>query len=389
MQEQFESSDFADDVSTIDSYQLEDPKARGFLPWHLPRKQFVREKQWLFQIVKMLDDRSVSAKTLKYLGLPGTDLIDLRFFHERICVDKNIGLNFLGFNMAATNDNDDQIQLDISLDEVKKLSCVEADSEVVSDDFSMISNEHSMAYKKARAHGPYDVINLDLCDGFAKAEPGTLNGKNFEAVKKILTMQARKPEPWLFLLTTRAGKEHSHDSVMQIFSKIFAENLSKCPDFQKESTVAFDISNEAELTLALDTTKGHLDVFITGLSKWLLRNVVVLSPPTTVELKSVIGYRVIKDSEVEDLVSLALKFEPTFISHADPTNLVKLEQPQLNECQFATPIVHRVSKRVDADKVLGDNIEINKEMSDAMQNLLQQSRYDTSGYPSWVITTLA
>src|SRR6202020_2773091 len=57
---------------------------RKFQPWHRPRKQFVRKSQWIGCLKDIYDNRDPSAG-INYLGLPGTDLLDLRAFYDAIC----------------------------------------------------------------------------------------------------------------------------------------------------------------------------------------------------------------------------------------------------------------------------------------------------------------
>ena len=50
------------------------------LPWHQPRKQFIRENQWKLytsHLIERLQGRpSLNSRTLKYLTLPGIDQFD-------------------------------------------------------------------------------------------------------------------------------------------------------------------------------------------------------------------------------------------------------------------------------------------------------------------------
>ena len=51
------------------------PEPKEFKPWHKPRKQFVRRKQWSALLQGLYETREPE-DPLRYLGLPGTDLID-------------------------------------------------------------------------------------------------------------------------------------------------------------------------------------------------------------------------------------------------------------------------------------------------------------------------
>ena len=100
---------------------------KEFKPWHKPRKQFVRRKQWSALLRRLYENRG-PRDPLRYLGLPGTDLIDLRYLHEQLCRDNDRQLCFLGFNTEAQRDSPAHIELNISLDEVRRLSNVDPNS---------------------------------------------------------------------------------------------------------------------------------------------------------------------------------------------------------------------------------------------------------------------
>lgn len=374
----------ADGIVQIAAYEAALPTIKDFLPWHLPRKQYVRHRQWCEQISRMLDDAPLADGTLKYFGLPGVDLLDLRHFHEAICEARNINLRFLGFNSSAKPSSDAHTELSISLDEVRRLPRVDPMSHFIGDNFALISNENSIACRKARELGPYDVINLDLCDGFGAQAPGALNNNYYDAVNSLLALQARSKSPWLLLLTTRADKSNVDAAVLQALLNKYVDNLANCQSFLDASREKFAIETEAALTAAVATPDGLLSVFLTGLCKWFLGLALANQPPTSVELRSVIGYRVVKDVEHEDLISLALRFTPTFIPADDPLGLANQPTAAPDECALSTRALKRVAKRVDADKKLADDADLNQSMIDATANLLGLARYDVDAYKAWL-----
>src|ERR1700685_1322360 len=116
-----DDTDMAGGIVGVETYEAPAPSKKEFFAWHRPRKQFVRDEQWCVQITKLLDDSTemnLDVGTLKYCGLPGSDLLDLRCFHESICVPRSMQLRFLGFNSAAGPKSEEQVELNISLDEV-------------------------------------------------------------------------------------------------------------------------------------------------------------------------------------------------------------------------------------------------------------------------------
>lgn len=375
---------FADDIVQVSTYEAILPRTRDFLPWHQPRKQFVRQHQWCEQIGRMLDDSPLADGVLKYMGLPGVDLLDLRHFHSVVCEARNVTLRFLGFNSSAMPQNDAQTELNVSLDEVRRLPRVDPMSEVIGDDFALVAREDSLACRKTRELGPYDVINLDLCDGFASQTPCALNQTYYNAVNSLLTLQSRYKNPWLLLLTTRADRANVNTQVLKVLLSKYDENLANWAPFREASREKFAIETTEALNAAAETTEGLLAVFLTGLCKWFVGLALAHQPPTSVELRSVIGYRIVQDSKHEDLISLALRFTPTFAPAPDPIGLANQPKVVPDECSLSTRALKRIAKRVDADKALAETAELRQEMIDATATLLGLARYDEDAYRAWV-----
>ena len=149
--------DFASGIFGDSEYVLPQAEPKQFKPWHKPRKQFVRREQLSALLLRLYEKRE-SRDPLRYLGLPGTDLIDLRYLHERLCRANDRPLRFLGFNTEAQPGNPAHVQLSVSLDEVRRLPNVDTQSEVIHDDFRRIGNPNSIAWSRTLQHGPFDVV---------------------------------------------------------------------------------------------------------------------------------------------------------------------------------------------------------------------------------------
>jgi hypothetical protein len=371
----------ADEIFGDVVYEAALPARREFLPWHRPRKQYVREYQWLEQIRSMLEAAPRLDKTLKYLGLPGADLLDLRYFHEQICKPQQLGLRFLGFNTAANPANSAQTELNISLDEVRRLAFVDPRSDVLGDDFRGVANPQSLAWKSAFDLGPYDVINLDLCDGFGAHLSGEEGPPtHFDALNQLLALQARSKVPWLLLLTTRASEHHVDADVLQKFLDRYAENLANCPSFKVRSRELFGME---EVPAATSVGDKLLPVFLAGLCKWMLKLAIAQQPPTTIEVKSVIGYRVDTSAAHEDLISIALRFSPVFTPALDAMGLAQKAATPPDECALAVKAIGRIAKLRDADKILLEDATLRNAMIETTAKLLEVARYDPAAYRVW------
>ncbi|MDP3822639.1 MAG: hypothetical protein Q8R33_14295 [Burkholderiales bacterium] len=383
-----DEEEHADGIVEVVVYEAPMPTvAKDFLPWHRPRKQYVRQHQWCHEILRMIVGAPPADGVLKYLGLPGDDLLDLRHFHAAVCESKNVELRFLGFNSSARPASKAHTELNVSLDEVRRLPRVDPMSDVIGDNFARVANQNSLAFRKARELGPYDVINLDLCDGFGAQAPGTLDNSYYEAVRSLLALQARMMNPWLLLLTTRADKPNINDKVLQALLGKYAENLAHCVPFREASRDHFAIETADAAAAAAGTPGGLLPVFLTGLCKWFVALALEHRPPSSVELRSVFGYRVDKGAEHEDLISLALKFTPTFVPANDPLGLANQAVAAPDEGALATRALKRVAKRIDADKKLADDAALHQSMADATAHLLGLARYDVEAYKVWLQTT--
>lgn len=378
------SEGHAADIFGDYEYEAPLPATKKFLPWHRPRKQFVRDYQWFEQIKMLYDAPGNSSKKLTYLGLPGIDLLDLRYFHTALCIDNQITLKFLGFNSAASPSNDSQTEMAISLDEVTKLEHIDPGSEVIWDDFCQIGNTNSNAWKKAHAAGPFDVINLDLCDGFGLQPPDCLEGTHYNALNQLLTLQSRSMSPWLLFLTTRTGQGHIHHEVLDRLKDHYTQSLEACQPFREFSNDTFSILDRPSLEQAVQTEGGLMSVFITGICNWLLNMATNQRPPTKVEVKSVIGYRVNANSNGTDLISVALKFDPLFVASTDLFGLATNAQPPIDTCALSTKAIRRVANLKDADLILHEDPEIAEKMTMDMGSLLEQARYDVTAYRRWL-----
>lgn len=381
-----EGEELGDDIFGTDVYEAQRPPKKDFLPWHKPRKQFVRHFQWCEQVNLLLDVFRPDDGVLKYLGLPGVDLLDLRHFHTEICKPKDIRLRFLGFNSGASPQSKAHTEMNISLAEVCNLDMIDAQSVIMPNDFCQVANTNSLAWEKTKEFGPYDVVNLDLCDGFAVHEPSIDGTTYYDALNCLITLQAKRKDPWLLFLTTRTGRRDINDQVLEKLLETYRNNLSNFPEFKVCSKETLTIEDDETLREIAATPNGHLTVFLVSLCKWMLGLALGQNPPCKIEVKSTISYRVDMGADHDDLVSIALKFEPTFGSIYDPAGLSRGPIAAPDEGTLAVKILSRVLKRISADGILADNAEISEAMTIATERLLTLARYDIEAYRDWAQT---
>lgn len=385
MIEEEHREELADHIIEVSSYEAPRPQQskNKFLPWHRPRKQFVRHHQWCREVQKLIAVKAPTEGVLKYLGLPGGDLLDLRHFHSAICEQHRVNLRFLGFNNSAKPTSQHHVELNISLDEVKRLNYIDPQSDVLGDDFLLLANQRSIAFQKAKELGPYDIVNLDLCDGFGAKDPGADSNNYYNAVASLLGLQARNAHPWLLFLTTRADKPNINIAVLEKLVNIYSSNLAQHEAFRDASREHFALETKEAVEIATENPEGLLPIFLIGLSKWIITQALEHEPPTSVELCSTYGYRVDRHAEHEDLISLALKFTPTVMPVNDPHGLATQTAIRPNEGKLATKALRRVLNRIDVDKKLNESDSDLANMIDATAQLLSLARYDIDKYREW------
>ncbi|MHC9086269.1 PP_RS20740 family protein [Luteimonas sp. RIT-PG2_3] len=360
----------------------ERPEPRPFLPWHRPRKQLVREQQWIYEIEQLVTASPPEHGEIRYLGLPGIDLLDLRCIRQMICDTRDLKLRYLGFNSGVQPNSRDHEEMTISEDEVKRSRLVHELSLIRGDDFTLLGQRNSLAQKAALSHGPFDVINIDLCDGFGTHPPARLNATYYDAVNSLCAIQVRRTRPWLLFLTTRTDRPTIDGAVLELFLEKYRANLADHADFTTESDNRFGISCEATLAEACGTDNGHLRVFLTALCKWLI-GIALANAPTDVRLKSVVGYSV-ADGPSPDLMSLAFLFTPTVVPGEDPMRLARVPDQAPTEGLMAVRALRRVSALRDADEILSNDDALQARMTDNMAALLAEARYDPEAYREWV-----
>lgn len=351
---------------------------KEFRPWHKPRKQFVRREQLSALLLRLYKERK-PGDPLRYLGLPGTDLIDLRYLHDQICSDNERQLRFLGFNTEAQPGNPAHVQLRVSLDEVRRLANVDPQSDVIHDDFRRIGNPDSIAWSRTRQLGPFDVVNIDLCDGLA-SDPPQNDESIYKALAQLMAFQVRNHSPWLLLVTTRISHGMFDAEAEEQLVKLFYRNVDTCEGFAEacEQFLGLDARSIDPATC----NEGDLLKFMTAaIGKWLSALVQVYAP-SRVELASTHGYRIDPVASQEDLISLALRVEP--IIAASPDALSPTAPAPEDECATALAILRRSACRLDVDAILERRRDMREQLIGETEQLLAKARYEVTGYRAWL-----
>ena len=375
-----DEDDFAAEIFGEIDYQPTPAAPKTFKPWHRPRKQYVRREQ-LLALLRDLYQQRRPEEPLRYLGLPGTDLLDLRYLYQNLCRDQGRPLRFLGFSTEAQPGSPAHVELSLSLDEVRRLPNVDPQSDVIHDDFRRIGNSASIAWSRVQTLGPFDVVNIDLCDGLA-SEPPDNDGAIYRALAQLVALQAHNPEPWLLLVSTRIGRGMFDADAEQQLLTLFRKNVTNCDGFIEACRQYLNL-DAASVDPAACSEIEFLNLMIVAIGKWLSA-LVQAQRASRVNLASTHAYRIEPEARCEDLVSLALRFEPVIA--ASPNALAPAAPPPLDECAIARHILKRSAKRRDVDDILRGDSHLHEQLVRETEQLLTAARYDVTGYPYGLLT---
>lgn len=369
---------------------------RKFLPWHKPRKQYIRNNQWNSVIVRLVDalDLKGKARSLEYLSLPGPDLLDVRALYS-VCADKEVRIRFTGLNAIAPDDKDATMDQLISLDELRGLQYIDPSSDVHPDHLERLSNKNSIAYQNVIKQAPtYDVINIDLCGSFLESPPKEKQSNYYEALFELLRYQAdNRTEDWLFFITTRTNKDMVHVETFERFVTV----LEGIFDVDK---VVYDKCHELgifskDVLVDKRIDRSKVDAFSfnnlvsAGIGKWVLSALTAETPAYKSKMLKLFGYNVLLDPAATcDMISFGFwctkmptKAVDAFGLAAGGANLSS-EDAEVSVSKCRVSVIDSISKIVDVDVHLANDEAFEEALSSSV-SLMRSARYDVESYIDW------
>lgn len=376
--------DLADDLFAVMDYSAASPELREFKPWHRPRKQFVRLMQWCEFIKNKRSEWHLEDGPIRYLTLPGADLLDIHLIHDEVCLPNKIGLRFLGFDSSANPADPGQIDLNTTLYEVRRLAHIDSRSDVVGDDIRNAADPKSVAFQKLKGGGAYHVINLDLCNGFASdGEAHTHMPSMFDLLRVLFDLQGHSLLPSLLFLTTRTNEASGDAGSIEKLFQAAIESLNLCPTYAADMSRHMQISDEETLRRLAADPGTFEDVFLISMFTWMLK--LALSSRLELTLEHVICYKVRPDGLNTDMASIVFGLTPILGSTEDVHGLTSNRYPfeRNAECKLLRSLVYPTKNRRDIDLLLDQDSALMKELTESSARLLTKVRYSPDEYLKW------
>jgi len=316
--------------------------------WHLPRKQFIRHSQWSEPLRALMAERADVGGPLRYLGLPGADLLDIRHLHERLCLPDGRVITFLGFDRSAHPNSAENFAVNAAYADMLRSPLVE-DSNILPDDLYLLIDEASIAFQEMKRRAPFDVINLDFCEGVFGAD---INAQScvYPLLMRLFSVQ-RTNDPWLLLITSRVSADAFASTTLQRLLAMLQSNVTDCEGFASACSEVLP----TELPMDESTARGlPANVFFSLVSlmagKWLVRAAAAAN--CKLKVVSAAGYKVHGGAQAMDMLSLSIRVEPQYVLSADGTGLVGGEN---DECAQALRMVPRMARPESIDEYLDQN----------------------------------
>lgn len=391
----FDGGDFLMDVAPKVTIHTSPQLKTEFAPWHKPRKQWIRDRQW-GQLTSALINRlglEDSRRPLSYLSLPGVDLLDVRSL-ENILNDHNVKLSFLGLNYIEKGEAEVHAEQALSLNEVRSLSFVDKNSSVINERFEDLCDAKSIANQRVLAkHKTFDIINIDLCASFARHKPGTWNSL-YTAIHKLVAHQAfYRSEDWIFLITSRNDKSkvdaNAFASLIASIVDSFGDEIAASYleekfgiNFPEFKSGAYSQSNLSSLE--------HRNCFTSAFGIWKLRLLIGGSPSSKSDMHEPYGYHVDSSDAITDMVSMSFWCSRLPQAHADLSGLSGFkpeDQETIRREVFkksADKIVKSSLGCIDLDRYLIDQPAEFEQAVIRSKSLLKKARYSIEKYEEWV-----
>lgn len=367
------------------------PSERKFRPWHKPRKQYIRKKQWLYEIERLIEsiDLPIDNKVFRYLTLPSEDMIDIRVLGENL-TSRNLKLKYLGY--FKTDDQSLETRMNIAENDIKGSTYIHDSSIVVRELLEETAVKESIAYNALREHGPFHAINIDLCNHFAFPPK---NAKTcVDAINSIVNLQvSRHQSSWLLFLTTRVEPECVDRRHFAAFLSAIVDNMKKSTLFKDRLSSVLS-THEITETLEFDEAKKmpiseFKDFFCIGFGKWLLSFLSTAIPQVKVEMLPSYYYSV--HAKKPDMLSLAYKFSLNTTLPTDNYNLISNQTENTNlipanesEIQSGIQIIQETLSLTDLDtKLLIDSDEMERMREDS-KVYLKKAGYDIARYNEFI-----
>lgn len=388
--------DFHDFALPPDIKEVSVPAPLKFAPWHKPRKQYVRQKQWMHHarstIARLKSEGKVFPQhAVTYLTLPGPDMLDVRMMAE-VCESESVQLRYTGFCNVREEEairlrrNTSQFHLDLD-GTIQKGSAVHAMR------LEEIVTHHSEARTMMERGGPYTIVNIDACEPLVNRD-ASQTARLIDAIRVIIQFQLNETRtPWLLYLTTPVQGEWVDATSLDVLKGEVRKNAASDQVFAETLARLYQDGECIEGFLARSLAEDGLkfcSIFALGVAKWMLH----MAEQASFRMlkKESFCYSMLKRQPTfPNMISTCYLFLPVQICVEDKTGLTENGVNSNLGTPPKSAHIHALERSVnlvDLDQLFEAMPTEAKAMAEETKKYLSQLGYDVedpvSGYDAWL-----
>jgi hypothetical protein len=354
-----------------------------FMPWHKPRKQYIRDKQWVSHLIRLIRRSQFRhVDTINYFGLPGGDLLDINYIHKGLSgvsdyKGKKLGFHGLIDNVEDFNKAQGEFTKLLDMDDISDQSRLD------NFNFEDLNNNNSAAWARIKNFGTYHFINLDFCNN-------VLTDKTLPSLHYLLLYQMQKAVgvPWLLCITTRLNKDSANKEIMDKFQVVIDEIIHG-GELTDKIKSCFNEAYECMRTIEnLNSSDNKIlvnQILQICLVLWVLKSAITFK--NKIELKSSFKYSVDLFNRDSDMHSFVFSFEKPEEFFPDCIGVVPVRDSKninIDYRSLASSAIEKLSNTLDVDTYLDDKPDELEKYANEMMELLKSCGYDVSGYKEFM-----
>ena len=251
-------------------------------PWHRPRKQFVRERQWLHYSRLLIKAEKNSPglpippmgnPEVRYLTLPGIDYFDVRLMAQ-LCHELECCLTSTGF-LAGDKTNPALARARLREESLVGAGFITGNSYTFPIQLEEIAAAQGQALRDLRRKGPFHVVNVDACGSMAL--PAAHHAQRMiDAIYRIVELQLSiKGSRWLLFVTADVRRDSLACETLEGLCQAIVTNAEENADFGDEVLELFggvktDVQSVIHEASKSGVGERYLKLFSLGFAKWLL-----------------------------------------------------------------------------------------------------------------------
>ena len=377
-------------VNDVLPAQVEEPAVPVELttlqPWHRPRKQFVRERQWIHYSRLLIERERDSAALpvpvegdpeVRYLTLPGIDYIDVRMLGE-MCRKMHCLLTSTGF-IAGSEDNPQVARAKIRESTLVGAGYITERSHTFARRFEELADDGGQAMRELERKGPFHIINVDPCGSIAS--PNAQHARRIvDAIHKVIEFQIDKMAGrWLLFLTADVRPESLAPETFTRLTRAIVRNAEQSNDFRRRMMSVFNGNHDDVESIIREASSNggqtYLKLFSLGFAKWLLH----LARNKDWDLKTHSSYCYSTaggNLESPTMTCLAFEFVPPPRTLRDEFGVSRAPAARQDRREDTSMrAIEKVSRMDDLDLRLRSSNALRRDMAERTRLLLHEAGY--------------